>query len=44
MILSTTKIENRSLISDVFEKKLFTIAVFRDKKSGISRFFREERG
>ncbi|TKF68928.1 glucose-inhibited division protein A [Vibrio sp. F13] len=44
MILSTAEVENRSLIFDVFEKKLFTITMFRDKKSGISRFLREERG
>jgi len=44
MILSTEEIENKSLIFDIFEKKLFTITIFGAKKSGISRFWEERRG
>ncbi|PMM11780.1 glucose-inhibited division protein A [Vibrio splendidus] len=38
MILSTEKIEVFALIFEFFSKKLFTITIFRNKKSGISRF------
>ncbi|PMG35704.1 glucose-inhibited division protein A [Vibrio splendidus] len=39
MILSTKKIEKNDMYFDLFSKKLFTITIFKDKKSGISRFW-----
>ncbi|NOH21035.1 glucose-inhibited division protein A [Vibrio cyclitrophicus] len=38
MILSTEEIENKWIVFNFFWKKLFTITIFRGKKSGISRF------
>ncbi|KAB0479974.1 glucose-inhibited division protein A [Vibrio chagasii] len=44
MILSTTDLENKWLIFGFYPKKLFTISIFRHKKSGKSRFFKRIEG
>ncbi|NOI39583.1 glucose-inhibited division protein A [Vibrio sp. 070316B] len=44
MILSTADLENKWLFFGFYSKKLFTISIFRHKKSGKSRFLRRRGG